>query len=275
MNKITAPYTDVIADFIIDEAYENCHVLPLVCILSGSTAYGLNIGKSDNDYLGVHMMETHECLQHPDFRRNLQVIRKNFFENMAEVPVGEKGGCISLDSFEVWKFISLYLKGSFVAYELMYMPTIHCDEHSGNFIELMREGCTNRIGKAAKGNAFHDWRRNKANRKKTIMAYYRLIQAILFLREGDFVWDAHTLWDYAQPSGLINRGEAIFASYMHSHFRDNALTSIEIAEAGKEIEGLVGEVDRAMVVTSLPDQCPRKILDGILHRVQKTRLGWV
>ncbi len=154
------------------------------------------------------------------------------------------------------------------------MPTIHCDHHTANFIDLMREGCTNRIGRSAKSQAVHTWRKKKDNRKQTVMAYYRLIQAIWFLRDYEFVWECKELIDYAKPSGLINTGESIFKEYMSSK-RNKPLTETEIIEASQELEALVGEVDRAMVATALPNQCPRRILDKILHQVEKTRLSCI
>ncbi len=52
-----------VADFVINSAYPD-DVYPISCVLTGSRAYGLDIGESDWDYVGVHVMNTWNCLKH-------------------------------------------------------------------------------------------------------------------------------------------------------------------------------------------------------------------
>lgn len=268
----TSVTEEEIAEYLINSGYPN-NVIPVSCVLSGSRSYGIECEGSDYDYIGFHFMDTWECLEHPNFRCSPPVIRKKFNFALDEVPTGEKGGDISLDSFEVWKFLDLYQKGSFVVYEILYMPVIHQDPGSDHLISLLRTGLTNRIGKAAKGNALHDWRRDRGNRKKTVMAYYRLMQAAFFLREREFEWRMEALMEYA--SKFIEVGGDIIAVYGNPETRKDTLDKDEFEYAPLEISKLVSEVDKAMMITKLPDVCPRKVLDNILQLVKRTRSAMI
>lgn len=260
------------AEFLINNGYPN-NVIPVAYVLSGSRGYGLNIGKSDYDYVGLHFMDTWECLEHPNYRTSLPVLRKKFDLNLEEIPPGEKGGEISLDSFEAWKFIDLLQKGSFVVYEILYMPPIHLDPGAHYLLELFRAGLTNRIGKAAKGNALHDWRKDRGNRKKAVMAYFRLMQAIFFLREQEFEWRIDSLLEYAEKFTTVGKG--IITTYGNPTTRTQPLTEDELNSAPYEIERLITEADRAMMITKLPDICPRKVLEEILQVVKRTRSAMI
>lgn len=260
-----------IEEFVINDGYPAV-VFPVSCVLSGSRGYDLHTEESDRDYVGIHMMDTWECLEHPNFRSIPLVIRRSFNKNFEELH-GTKEADISLDSFELWKFLDLLLKGSFIVYEILHMPAIHTDPGSEGLLELYRSGLTNRIGKAAKGSALHDWRKHRTNRKKVVMIYYRLCQAIFFLREMDYEWRAETLLEYMQD--FVEVGNNIVGVYKDPVTRQNSLDKDELAYAPLEIECLINEVDKAMIVTQLPDQCPREILDEILERVKRTRSSMI
>lgn len=259
-----------IAEYLINEGYPES-VLPISCILSGSRAYGLETEDSDRDYVGIHIMDTWDILEHPDFMPKLQVVRKTFTRDLEEVAPGVKGGDFSLDSFELWKFVSLLLKGSFVVYEILYMPEIHNGMEATNLVSIMREGLTNKLGRAARGNALHDWRKNKPNKKKAIMAYYRLLQAIYYLREEEFQWRAEALWDYPKPVLSLPAADRLLKSYLNPEERKLPIKEAEVNLISLEIEKLIDETDRAMIVTKLPDHCSKVILAEILRRVKRIR----
>lgn len=259
-----------IAEFIINQAYPN-DVYPIACILSGSRGYGLEIEDSDRDYIGVHLMDTWECLEHPRYRLSPQVIRQRYNNKLEELPAGEFGSEISLDSFEMWKFLELMLKGAPAIYEILHMPPIHLDPGCSELLELCRSGLTNRIGKAVKGMAYHDWRKKKKDRKKTVTTYYRLIQTIFFLREQEFEWNSDSLIEYARPAGVIDHGIELISSYKQSEIRKTQLIDKEVQLAEEEIDKLIEEVDRAMMVTRFPDQYPREIFREILVKTKQLR----
>lgn len=251
-----------IADFVINSAYPD-DVYPISCILTGSRAYGLDVGGSDWDFAGLHVMTTLNCLRHPNLRDKVQVIHKQYNAKLDSMFPGEPGGYVSLDSFEAWKFMSMLQKGSPVVYEILYMPEIHHDTSAGGIMVLMREALTNRIGKAAKGIVYHSWRKRKRSRKRTIHAYYRLLQAIHFLREEEFEWDAEALWQYASPHGLVTMGKKIFESYKDVEVRPTPVEEGLVEKISDEIGRLTEEVDRAMVVTTLPDESPPEVIKKI------------
>jgi hypothetical protein len=265
---------DNIAEFLINDVYPD-DVIPISCVLTGSRAYGLGTEDSDRDYVGLHLMNTWECLEHPSFRRPLQVIRKRYSKDLEEILPDKPEDGVSLVSFEVWKFISMLLKGSPVVYEILYMPETHSSPEAAKWLELMRCGLTNRLGRAARGIAIHDWGKRRSSRKKAVMAYYRLIQATCFLREEEFEWQAEALWEYARPAGLVEMGTETLNAYLNPASRNTPLSDEDIARTAVEIENLINEVERAMVVTRLPDQCPKKVLEDIRRTVINSRSAMI
>jgi hypothetical protein len=249
------------AEFIINEVYQDLDVIPLSCILTGSRAYGLSTDSSDRDHLAVHIMDTWYCLEHPDYRQGLQLISREY--------VDEDGSEVSIQSFEMWKFISLFMKGGFNVYEILYMPEIHHDPGIDGIIAYMREGLTTKIGHSAIGNCVSTWKRAPDNRKKIIMSYYRLLQAILFLREEEFEWEADALWEYGGNS--IPSGQALLKTYMNKETRKDKLSQGEIYFLKIELEMLVGETNKAMMASMLPDKCPKEIRNKILEQTRKMR----
>jgi predicted nucleotidyltransferase len=261
-----------IAHFLDSDGYSPHDVDPLVMSMTGSRVYGLNTEESDRDFVAVHITTLNNCLEHPDFRENLQVIRKRFDNDLKEIPEGVKGGDISLDSFEIWKFITLWTKGAPVSYEILYHEPSYCDGQWIDIFKLMRDGISNRIGRAARGIAIHDWRKNKNNRKKTVMAYFRLTQALHFLRDGKFEWNAGNLLHFTHP--ITNFSEELFSSYKDKEVRSQPLTDAQTSAAEDDLLALLTEVDKAMIGTKFPDQVPKNNLDLVLKKVKEKRFDY-
>ena len=259
-----------IAEFVINNGYPH-DTYPVVCVLVGSRGYGLNIDTSDRDYVGIHFMDTWECLEHPKYRKSPLVVRRQFNDSLDEMEIGTKGGSVSLDSFEAWKFVELMIKGAPVVYELLHMPYIHQDPSAGELLTICRSGLSNKIGKAVKGMLFHDWRKRKKDRKKTITSYYRLLQTVFYLREEEFEWRAESLIEYARPAGIITFGQTLFSTYKDPEIRSTQLSNKEVSLVEVEMDKLVEEVDRAMMITKFADQYPDKILDKVLAIIKNTR----
>lgn len=266
----TQPIPSAIENFLIERGYEPHNVDPILCVQSGSRAYDLHCPDSDRDYIAVHLAATSDILEHPDFRVNSQVIRKRFDKELNEIPDGVKGGDISLDSFEMWKFVTLWLKGAPVAHELLFMEPVDAEPGCENIFSLMKEGISNRLGRATRGMVLHNWKKHKTDRKRTVIAYYRLLQTIFFLRENRFGWNANDLW--SQSANLISgRGHSIKDTYTNFSTRKIILSEEETGSAEKDLMNLIDQVDRAMIVTKLPDQVPRKYLDEVLKLIKKSR----
>ena len=260
---------DEMASFIIDEAYP-FDVDPISCVLSGSRGYGLNAETSDYDFIGIHIMDTNDCLEHPSHRRNREVISRKYTKDFQLIPPDLKGGYVSLQSFEMWKFISLLQSGSFQIYELLYMPEVHHVE-LGRLFELSRACLTNKIGMAAIGICRKDLPNNPMDRKVVIMCYYRLIQAIHYLLEESFEWRADGLFDYM---GLhIPYGLAMLSTYKDPAIRT---TPIEYtSQVNDEIVWLINEAERAMVASRLPEKAPQETLSDLLRVLKQIRLSMI
>ena len=263
----TSSVNEELADFIINEAYP-IEVIPLSCILGGSRAYGLDANGSDYDYLGIHLMDTWECLQHPTYRRDLQMIRKKFTADHKPVSENEPSS-ISLDSFEMWKFIDLLQKGSFAAYEILYMPEIHHAEGIEQIIMLSRACLTSKIGRSIQGMITQDWGKTQNSRKKTVMAYYRLAQALYLLKEGEFEWQAENLFHYI--GSTTNLAATLLETYKHQEIRETNLPDDAIPSISHEIVHLMDEVNKAMLTTALPHEVPKDVLQNLLEVLKQTR----
>jgi predicted nucleotidyltransferase len=260
---------EVVADFIVDEAYPS-DVIPLSCVLSGSRAYGLETPESDHDYIGIHLMNSWECLEHPFFRQDYQVINRRYTTDYKQIStISEEKTAISLDSFEMWKFVDLIRKGSFQAYEILYLPEIHHAEGINNIILLCRACLTNKISKAVVGMVMNTWGKDKSNRKKTVMAYYRLAQTIYLLKEGEFEWKADTLFDYIKTT--TNLAGTLLLTYKDSTIRDTPIPEDALPTISHEIVHLMNEIDKAMIETSLPSEVPSDTLQNLLGVLKETR----
>ena len=234
-------------------------------ILSGSRAYNCHIDQSDYDLVGIHIIHSQECLKHPDFRGDNQVIRYKFDHNFEQI--NGKKSFISLDSFELWKFTTLWLKGAFISYELLYQVSPIEEKLLNNIFFLMQEGVTNRIGKAAKGQILHNWGKDKYNRKITINCYFRALQALKLLHKQIFINDARSL--------ILNTnlaGKNIFMTFIDPELRNTQLSNKELVQVNKDFEELSDQLDKAVVFTKLPDQVPKKILENVLQETVKCRL---
>jgi len=272
---ILGRHKEEIADYLVNYGYEPFNVHPVALVPTGPCLYGLDGPNEPLHYVGIHMMDTNDCLEHPDWRPRVQVIKNRFNltdGDITEVPAGVKGGDIQLDTFELWKFVTLYTRGSAVAYELLYMPTVHCDPGAESLFGMMREGATNRIGKTARDYAIHVWRKDRTNRKKTVMTYYRLMQAVCFLKEEDFQWDTHLLLEYMGGiPRLTSAGTTVINLYNEPEHRESPVSKLLQTTVSEEISGLIDEVDRAGISTKLPDQVPPKILLAIREKIKQTR----
>ena len=256
-----------ISDFVVDEIYPY-QVMPLSCVLSGSRIYGLATEDSDYDYLGIHLCNSWECLEHPNYRQDFQVIRKKYSAELKPT-VGEEKSHISLDSFEMWKFIDLIVKGAFTAYELLYLPEIHHAEGIDQLISLCRGCLTTKIAHSVKGMILGTWGKHPNNRKKAIMAYYRLAQVIYLLREGEFEWNVDALFDYLKNANIIL--DEFLAKYKNQETRNKDMLEKEATESIGQISFLLNEVGRALITTSLPKEVPVDILQNLLGILKKTR----
>lgn len=259
-----------IAEFIINQAYPS-NTYPISCILTGIRGYGINFEGLNKSYTGIHFMDTWECLEHPSYRNSPSILKLRYNENLEEISAGVKKHKISLDSFEIWKFIDLMIKGSPIVYEMLYMPGIHQDPESGDLLDLCRSGLSNKIGKVAKRTTQYNWRRNKSDRRKTIKIYHNLLQAIFYLREEELEWRADQLIEYAKPTNIIPLGSELLSTYTSKEISNTPLTNKELNTVSIELDKLIGEVDRAMMITRFPSRYPQNILNEVLSIVKLTR----
>lgn len=266
-----------ITEHLVKKGYTPFDVKPVLCIQSGSRGYGISVSSSDTDMIAVHLMSTQQCLEHPDWRSTPQMIRKQFTDfsshreepALSELPPGMKDSSVSLDSFEMWKFITLWTKGSPVVYELLWMPPEFIVEEYQPLFSIMRQGISNRIGRTTRGFVLNAWAKKKDNRKKAVIAYHRTLQSLHFLRTNQLIWDTNILWENAK--GIISEHNTVLEKYLEKETRNDNLSQKEQDIASSELANLIGEVEKAMITTKLPDQVPKSFLDEVLTRVRRKR----
>lgn len=237
------------AEFIINEAYDIDDIIPLVCILSGSRAYGNAKEESDYDYIGIHVVDTWNLLEHPNFTNTYQVIKRKYNSNGREYDSNEKD-CnrgVNLISFELWKFISLYLKGDHKAFQLLYMPVIHENNNViGKLISLCQQGIHSQNAKLITGElyrAIEELKSGKQIKTRTIM--YHALQTLLFLEEQEFEWNAASLFNIPIPTN------------------EKAII--------KEFQLLIDRICKAARESNLPEECPEIIIKEILLEAKHLR----
>jgi len=244
---------------------------PLSFSKTGSNVYGLSF-KTNEEFAGIHIENTKDYLQHPEFKQTKDIVRMSFDKDLKLVPEDNKNKKFSITSFEVWKFLSLYLKGSIVAYDILYLSSFYRDPDLKDISDLFQKGITSKIGKSAKTYVLNNWQKDRTDQRKIIMSYYRLLQAIIFLREEEYIVNFNSIWEEYPQYAKLPIGKQVFYNYKTSHYNKTKLTEKEITGTAKEMEFLIDEVNKASITTRLPDTCSKDILSSILDLVINKRI---
>ena len=138
-------------------------------------------------------------------------------------------------------------------------------------LNQLRAGITNKIGKSAKTYALNNWEKDRTDQRKIVMSYYRLLQAITFLRDEEYVSDANALWNEYPKFHKFAYGKKVFEKFCNSNFKKTKLSEKEITDTAKELEQLIDEINKASIATRLPDTTADNILLTILDSIVKKR----
>ena len=257
----------------LSKGSEFTKIYPVTYVLTGSPAYGL-ADKPFKEYVGIHILDTSRYLQHPEFKNDLDITRSSYDENFKPVSEDNKNKSFSITSFEIWKFISLYLKGSLVVYDTLYLSSVFDSPEMLDVLNNLKKGINNKISISSKRYALNNWKKDKKDLRKVIMSYYRLLQAIVFLREEQFVSDINDLWQNQKFNNLIY-GRKIYYKFVESNFEKAQLLDSEIAKIADEFQGLIDEVNKASIATRLPDKTSSQTLNPIFDSIIKKRIDLV
>lgn len=253
---------------LINISYANNNSVPIVCTLVGSRAYQLDDEQSDSDFIALHLENSEHCLQHPSFKKDCQVIQKTYSLGLIETP--KEQAKISIDSFEFWKFITLITKGSFSVYELLYMPPAYARVDFIPLLDLCRCALTSKIAEAAIGLANKNCcDKNKTTNKKAIMAYFRLLQALIFLRENTFEWKADLVFDYHKQRAA----QDLLLKYKTN--RSTRRLMVDNPDVFIEINEIIKLVQVAQTQSTLPAAPPQDTLLAILDALLNVRITQV
>jgi len=268
MNKLPLDFSKFIFSH---PSFSNIH--PISYSLTGASAYGLSTQNS-KEYVGIHLTNTKNYLQHSAFRQELDIIRFCYDDKQNLVSEDSLNKSFSITSFEMEKFISLYLKGSIVIYDILYLSPIYNNPDMVKILNDLRRGINNKIGFNSKTYSLNNWKKDRTDQKKIVMSYYRLLQAIVFLRKEEYVSNIDELWE----DPLFKRftyGKKIFHKFKASNFERTRLSEKEVTGAAKELEQLIDEINKASIATRLPDLTSKDIISSILDSLIQKRLNLI
>jgi hypothetical protein len=259
-----------IADFIVNHTYLDYDVIPMAVILSGSRAYGCARPESDYDFLGIHLANTWDCLEHPRYQQTHQVINLAFTKEQDPISIDSPDAMFSITSFEMWKFIDIWQKGAFAAYELLFLPTIHSNPAFAKFEHLFRQGLTNKLGFSAKHSPFHIEHVTSRQAKANILTIYRLIQASHFLNQEEFEWNYDRIMN--SSSSVIQELMQRYKTTQRSTF---SISELDLEDMQYEYNGLVAQVEQNMQSTRIASQCSDQVLAQILSGLRYLRSSFI
>ena len=150
----------------------------------------------------------------------------------------------------MWKFISLYLKGSIVVYDVLYLSPTYNNPDMINILNQLREGINNKLGFSSKTYFMNNWKKDRTDQKKIVMSYYRLLQAIIFLRKEEYISNISELWEDPFFNKFIY-GKKVFTKFKNSGFEKTRLSEKEITGTARELEQLGYDTYMIFVNTSL------------------------
>jgi hypothetical protein len=266
----------IIEDNII-EFFKNTksakNIQPVHYVSTGSNVYGLS-NRINKEHAGIHILNTKDYLMHPSYRQEEEVLRFSYDKSGELVPEDSRNKLFSVTSFEIWKFMDLYFKGSIVTYDMLYLSPTFFDTEMLPLANKLRKGITNKLGKEAKTYAMNNWQKDRTDQRKIVMSFYRLLQAIIFLREEEYVSAAGTLWEYPNFAELTY-GKKVFNKFVNSNFRKVKLSEKEITGTAKELESLIDEINKALIFTNLPDETPKDLILTLLDDIVKKRIALI
>jgi len=250
---------------------EILNIFPISYVRTGSNVYGLS-SKINQEFAGIHIMDTMNYLKHPDFREKEDILRVSLSKNNKLTTEDHKNKFYGITSFEIWKFISLYLNGSIVTYDILYLSPEYINPQCEQIMNTLRSGITNKIGISAKTYVMNNWQKDRTDQRKIIMSFYRLLQAITFLREEEYIINAKTLWEEYPQFKKYEYGYRVFSKFVDRDFEKTKLTEKEITGTAKELEMLIDEINKAFIGTRLPDTTPKKLLDYVMKDIVEKRM---
>ena len=267
MHKSASILNDFIGFLRTTEEFNSIH--PVHYVNTGSNVYGLS-NRIHKEHAGIHMLDTCEYLKHPDYRIQGDILRFSYDKGGNRVPEDDRNKSYSVTSFEIWKFIDLYLKGSIVTYDMLYLSPTYYNHEMRELLIMLRQGITNKIGKEAKTYAMNNWQKDRTDQRKIVMSFYRLLQAIVFLREEEYISDAKVLWDYPRFVDF-SYGKKVFEKFKNLNFRKTKLSEKEITGTAKELEQLIDEINKASISTRLPEATSEDILLTLMDNIVTKR----
>ena len=265
MSKIQDNFIDF---FSKTEKATNIH--PVHYVNTGSNVYGLS-NKIHKEHAGIHLLDTKEYLKHPMHRKHEDVLRFSYNKNGKLVAENSQNRFCSITSFEMWKFIDLYNKGSIVTYDMLYLSPTYNNKETLEIINLLKEGISSKIGREAKTYAMNNWQKDRTDTRKIVMSFYRLLQAIIFLREEEYISDAKMLWEYDLFKNFVH-GKKVFNQFVQGNFQKEILPEKQITGSAKELEILIDEINKALIFTKLPENTSEEILLTLLNDIVKKRI---
>ena len=256
---------------ILNKNQNAIKVYPVSYVTTGSNIYGLS-DKPNQEFAGIHLMPTENYLQHPDFREDQEILRFSLDKNYKLIKENAKNKSFGITSFEMWKFLSLYLGGSIVTYDMLYMSPIFIDPEFEEIMNLFRSGISSKIGNSAKTYVMNNWQKDRTDQRKIVMSFYRLLQSIIFLKEEEYVTNVNALWEEYPQFKKYENGKQVFLKFKNSDYIKSKLSEQEITGTARELGELIDEVNKASISTRLPDVVSKNNLTNAMKAIVNKRI---
>lgn len=237
---------------------------PLLYVTSGSRGNRINGINSDYDIVGIHM---HPDVLHPPTHRREQW----------EVIIQQPEETVSVVSYEGWKFLELLKKGAFAAFEIRDLPHIFLSPLYDNFAkELRQQGSVpTSFVYSGTGNFKSDWPKNKLDRKKAVMAYFRLCQSVGVLSFGRVLHDAQELMKKVHQEVFgIPIGITVLHNYMQPEMRKVPLSEELSRDVDDELTRLCAWIEFT-VKARKAIQYDQDSLDRLLATLYEDRVNFI
>ncbi len=236
---------------------------PLLYVVAGSRGNRINGINSDYDIVGIHM--------HPDVLHPLEYRREQW-----DVILQQPAQNVSVVSYEAWKYLDLLKRGAFAAYEIRDLPSIFVLPDNG-FVQELRQQTSvpTTFVYSSTGNYRKDWPKDKKSRKKAVMSYFRLCQAVGVLTYRKVIHDAAELIKKVDAEVFeLPIGTVVLHNYMQESMRKVPLSDELSMEVDMELSRLNHWVD-STVQARKAIQYDQDDLDHLVARLYEDRVNYI
>lgn len=188
-------YDERIADFVINDALPH-EFLPLIYVMTGDRAYNYFNGDSPYEYVGIHLLDTHDILAYPGKNPPYLKIYERYYNNdLDEMPSEDDKPYdfprVCVASREWWRWLSEVTNNSGPfsdVFDVVFLPQIH----EVPIVRAIHPWMLRMVSK----NIYPGWMRRadiKCASGNYAMGYFWVYRTLKLFAEEEFEWDFNAL----------------------------------------------------------------------------------